>query len=67
MGTELYENGVAFFDSSDNYFCVKRKVANANKDTTFSDIDFTMTCSGATILSAISTIGAAALAFISYA
>ena len=64
MGTELYENGVAFFDSSENYYCLKREVANANKDTTFSDIDFTMSCSsGATILKAI---GALALASISY-
>jgi len=51
MGTELYENGVAIFDSSDNFYCMKKNVVAANPSSTFKDVDFTMSCSGAVFLS----------------
>jgi len=63
MGTELYENGVAIFDSSANYYCLKRKVIDAYPTRTFSDIDFKMTCSGASVLKVISTLVLVSLSY----
>lgn len=53
------------FVSTNNYYCIKRDIANQNPTSTFSDVEFTMSCSsGASYLSMV--VGSTALAISAY-